>query len=142
MKNILISALMKAHNLYWICRTRKSASVLNTHLTRDEKRAIKNAWGGVNKCYKSQSRFKRLEHFDADFLCSECLVPYVYRALNGKQRAKAYEHKSLYPMMYGKIPQPKYYINCINGVFFDNAMNIVSKQKCIEIFTSSRHVYY
>lgn len=46
MKNILVSALMKAHNLYWIYRTRKSASVLNTQLTYAEKRAIKNAWGG------------------------------------------------------------------------------------------------
>lgn len=89
--------------------------------------------GGVNKCYKTQSRFKKLEHFDADFVCDECMVPYVLRALNSKQKAKAYEHKSLYPIIYSKIPQPKYFVNCINGVFFNSEMNIVSKEECINI---------
>lgn len=96
-------------------------------LSREEKSAVNQTFGRLGlKPYDADYRvFKKLVGFDARYVPDDVQIPYVIKSLNPPAHILALEHKGLYPILYKGMNLPKTLVVCINGVLFDEEMNIV-----------------
>ena len=104
-------------------------------LTKEECADIKRLWEPVSdKDFTIYHRmFKTLSHFDARFVSDEYYYPIILRTLNPIFYARPFEHKGFYPLYYKEIPQPDYYVNKINGLYYDSSSNVISEEKAVEL---------
>ena len=109
-KNIIIDSLTNLSE----ARLRKSVVAVNSRnmkelelaeLTKEEAEQVKSKWGLKDMRYHRM--FKTFNGFDVRYVSDASFVPRILRALNPIDMARAFEHKSLYGLLFKGIPQPK-----------------------------------
>ncbi len=99
-------------------------------LTSQERLAVKKVWDVLNIPYEfTLHEFaKKVAEggFNPNYVPTEIFFPYILRCLNPAKFSGAYEYKGTYHRNFKEIPQPKYYINVIGDVIYDNEENVIS----------------
>ena len=102
-------------------------------LTSEEMYSVKSLWGGIiDPAPKYYQMFKTLEGFDCRFVSVDVYFPIIMRALNPLAYSRSFSHKGFYPFIFGGIPQPKFYINCVRGVYYDSDLKVISRNEAID----------
>ena len=118
--------------------SRQSLKSLNhvLPLSSGEKNMVKNTFGklGLKPYWEDYQVFKHLVGFDSRYVPDDVQIPYIIKSLNPPAHILALEHKGLYPILYKGMNLPKTLVVCINGVFYDAEMNIVSVSEVLKIF--------
>lgn len=107
-------------------------------LTEDERSEIVSLWGSLNPTIPRKilpppsyfigfELFKANEYFDAKWLTAAMMYPRIILALEDPVFQSALVHKAGFSMYLGKIKQPRNIVKCINGQYFDEQMNPVTK---------------
>lgn len=109
-------------------------------LTDKELKQVNKIWGGIERVGRKSSRFYELIKTYGSFspLCvsEDMFNAYIVRSLNNPANAVGYEHKGMYQMLFSGLKQPKVYINCINGSFYDGDYNLLSDKEAQRVLTS------
>lgn len=141
----MIKSLLKNTYNKWVeCRQRESyvagearnmKNVKLEDLTNQEKNEVYDLWYPVvpKKFFLYHKMYKTFSHFDARFVSDEYYYPVLLSSLNPKDTSSAFERKSLYPILYKDIPQPKFYVNKYDGVYYDCDFNVIEEQQAISI---------
>lgn len=125
----------RQRELYVVDESRNMYNVELVNLTNQEKQEVYDLWYPVvpKKFFLYHKMYKTFSHFDARFVSDEYYYPVLLRSLNPKDTSSAFERKSLYPILYKDIPQPKFYVNKYNGVYYDCDFNAMEEQQAISI---------
>lgn len=107
-------------------------------ITIDEKARLNKQWQsiGITPDLKYYRMFKTLEHFDPRFVSVDVYYPLIMRALNPLAYSKSFSHKGFYPFIFKDIPQPKFYVNRIRGVYYNSDFQVIDERQTVEVLKS------
>ena len=128
----------RQRKMYCVDESKNMSCIELDSLTNEEKKEIWDLWNPIikKKYTLYHQMFKTLSHFDARFVSDEYYYPIIVRGLNPLSSAVAFEHKAYYPLVYRDIPQPKFFVNRINGIWYDSEYRIISKENAFDILKS------
>ena len=103
-------------------------------LTSEEMKSVKTIWGKIiSPSPKYYQMFKTLEGFNSQFVSVDVYYPIIMRALNPLAYSKSFSHKGFYPFLYKDIPQPRFYINRVRGVYYNSELKVITRNEAIYI---------
>lgn len=108
-------------------------------LTDDQKKQIGDLWNDLlpNMPTLYHRMFSSFEFFDSRWVSDDVYWPLIVRSLNSNKYVRSLENKSMYPILFPSIPQPRYLINKINGNYYDCEENIVEENEALKILQQS-----
>lgn len=122
--------------------TRRFSKLDLPKLTREEKRLIRKTWSGIHILdidFFNSRVYKKLHGFSPYYL-SPCWYNEYRDMFNPSRQLYALENKALCDIYFPEIKFPKVYVRCLNGHFYDESMNMLSKEKAIESLNSYNNI--
>lgn len=128
-----------------VIRYSANNGVISNRLTDAELRELKKYWGGVLPVNQSNRRcfdlLKTYSKWDARYISEDIFNAYVVRSLNMPANIVGYEHKGMYGMLFDGINQPKVLLIRINGSYYDDRYNLVSREESTRLLLSVESVF-
>lgn len=100
-------------------------------LTSDEKRQIRETWPCVH-IYDMDfvhARVYKMIHGFSPYYLSPCWYNELRDLFNPAKQLYSLENKALCDVYFPEIKFPEVYVRCLNGTYFDKAMNYLSKEE-------------
>ncbi len=112
-------------------------------LTNGEKELVTNIWGRLKFApphlyYAGIQMFKSAEHFSPLWLTAPAMYPRIILALEDPVFQSALVHKAGFSTYLEKIKQPRNIVKCMDGQYFDEDMNPISKSDAIDILSKEK----
>lgn len=113
-------------------------------LTESEKKSIEHLWCGIGKGHINFDYWRFYKAFIEDtvnptFVPDNLYWSKIIRALNPVSLTRTFINKSLYPIIFNGLPQPKVIFNVINGVYYDCRMNKIRLKDAIKLLVHSEY---
>lgn len=104
-----------------------------TPLTDSEKKAVVDYWGITPASFREYEVYKHFCGFDVKFMPMSIYLPLIARRLNDYQYTEILEHKSLFGYLTNGVARfPYCYIKVVNGEFYSNQMQQITKEQAIQ----------
>lgn len=110
----------------------------NTTLSPDEKKTIREKWGGIVSCIPRGFDYfrgiKSLCGFNPDYLPSSYFYPYIEDVLNPEKWKRQLWHKSMIQLAYGVgIKHPYTLLRTYGGMFFNNDYKPLTLKEALSV---------
>ncbi|MBD5230561.1 MAG: hypothetical protein HDS66_00105 [Bacteroidales bacterium] len=110
-------------------------------LSKSEVESIVKTWNPVSKNHIDLDYWRFYKAFNNGRV-NPMLVPdnifwsRIIRTLNPVSITRTYINKSLYPIIFKGLNQPKVLINVISGIIYDRDMNVISFNSAVQLLSS------